>query len=442
MTDFTRLTVVGATRRATLVIPSDETLGSLVPRLVELLDERVAPVARPLTLLRSTGEQLDPTATAAEQGVADGEVLRLLRLDEAPPPPEVSDVTDAVSDALGSRAGLWDARARLVVGAVGVGALTLAAGTTALGAPGLAAVPAVAWLVCVLGGLGIALAGARAVAWTLLGAAVGLAVPTAAGLEALLTSSGPSGSVDPALAAPVATLVWLALFLVAGLGRRSAPASLGAAVGVVGAGAATLLAATPMTAAEGAGVLATAAVVVVGLVPWYAMSLSGLTGLDDQVIAGRLAQRSTVLTTVDRAYRTLTWSTFAVASTLGIALVGVAAGPAPWAPWLGVALVLVTALRTRAFPLATQVGALWAAVLPGVVVGVTRQLHGSDGVLATAVLGGLAVVVALLVLVAPARHQRASLRRLGNVLETLAVVSLVPLLLGVFGVYEQLLGAF
>ena len=68
MTDFTRLTVVGATRRATLVIPSDETLGSLVPRLVELLDERVAPVARPLTLLRSTGEQLDTTASAADQG--------------------------------------------------------------------------------------------------------------------------------------------------------------------------------------------------------------------------------------------------------------------------------------------------------------------------------------------------------------------------------------
>lgn len=442
MTDFTRLTVVGATRRATLVIPSDETLGSLVPRLVELLDERVAPVARPLTLLRSTGEQLDTTATAAEQGVADGEVLRLLRLDEAPPPPEVSDVTDAVSDALGSRAGLWGAPARALVGGVGVGVLTLAAGVTALGAPGLDALPAIVWGVCVLAGLGLALAGARSVAWALLAAALGLSFPTAVDLEALLTSAAPSGSVTLGLAAPAATVVWLALFLVAGLGRRSAPAALGSAIGVVGAGAATLLERTAMTGAESAGVLATAAVVVIGLVPWYAMSLSGLTGLDDQVITGTLAPRTTVLSTVDRAYRTLTWATFAVASTLAVALVGVAEGTSAWAQWLGIALVVVTVLRTRAFPLATQVGALWAAVLPAVVVGVTLHLRGADGSLAAAVLAGLAVVVALLVLVAPARHQRASLRRLGNVLESLAVIALVPLLLGVFGVYEQLLGAF
>lgn len=442
MTDFTRLTVVGATRRATLVIPSDETLGSLVPRLVELLDERVAPVARPLTLLRSTGEQLDTTASAADQGVADGEVLRLLRLDEAPPPPEVSDVTDAVSDALGSRSGLWGDRARLVVGGVGIGVLMLAAGVTALAAPGLEAVPAVAWAVCVLAGLGLALAGARSVAWTLLAAALGLALPTAVVLEALLTTAAPSGLLTLGLAAPTASVAWLAVFLVAGLGRRSAPAALGSAVGVVGAGLATLLERTPMTGAEGAGLLGTAAVVVVGLIPWYAMSLSGLTGLDDQVITGRLAPRTTVLTTVDRAYRTLTWATFAVGSTLAIALVGVAEGSSTWSRWLGIALVVVTVLRTRAFPLATQVAVLWAAVLPAVVVGVALHLYGADGSVATAVFAGLGVVVALLVLVTPARHQRASLRRLGNVLESLAVVALVPLLLGVFGVYDQLLGAF
>lgn len=442
MTDFTRLTVVGATRRATLVIPSDETLGSLVPRLVELLDERVAPVARPLTLLRSTGEQLDTTASAADQGVADGEVLRLLRLDEAPPPPEVSDVTDAVSDALGSRSGLWGAGPRMLVGGVGIGAMTLAAGVAALDVPGLAAVPALVWAVCVVAGLGLALVRARSVAWALLAAALGLAFPTAVALEALLASTGPSGSVTLGLAAPTITVAWLALFLVAGLGRRSAPAALGSAVGVVGAGVATLLERTPMTGAESAGVLATAAVVVIGLIPWYAMSLSGLTGLDDQVITGRLARRETVLTTVDRAYRTLTWATFAVASTLAVALVGVAEATSPWAQWLGVALVTVTALRTRAFPLAAQVAALWAATVPAVVVGVTVHLRGGDGALAPTVLAGLAVVVALLVLVTPARHQRASLRRLGNVVESLAVIALVPLLIGTFGVYGQLLGAF
>ena len=447
MTDFTRVTVVGATRRATLVIPSDETLGSLIPRLVELLDERVAPVARPLTLLRVTGEQLDTTATAADQGLADGEVLRLLRLDEAPPPPEVSDVTDVVSDSLDARGGLWGATPRLLVGGVGVGLLLLAAGLTALGVPGTRSAPLIAWAACSVLGLGLGLAGAHRVAWMLLAAALGAALPAAFAVEALLPTTTPGASGPWSVAAPAAVAVWTALFLVAGLGRRSAPAALGSAVGLLGALLATVLDLTPMTTGEADGVLATVAVVVVGLVPWYAMSLSGLTGLDDQVITGRLARREVVLTTVDRAYRTLTWATFGVATTLAVALLGLADTTNPWARWLGIAVVVVTALRTRALPLAAQVGALWGAVVPAVLVGVGAQLGGAarpgaDAGTAPLVLGVLAVVVALLVLVRPARHQRASLRRAGNVLETLGVVALVPLLIGSFDVYAQLLGSF
>jgi hypothetical protein len=442
VTDFTRVTVVGATRRATLVIPSDETLGSLIPRLVELLDERVAPVARPLTLLRVTGEQLDTTATAADQGLADGEVLRLLRLDEAPPPPEVSDVTDVVSDSLDARSGLWGATPRLLVGGVGIGLLVLVAGTTALDVPGTAPAPLVAWAVCSVLGLGLGLAGASRVAWALLAAALGAALPAALAVEALLPTSASGASAPWSVAAPTAVAVWTALFLVAGLGRRSPSAALGSAVGLLGALLATVLDRTPMTGAEASGVLATVAVVVVGLVPWYAMSLSGLTGLDDQVITGRLARREVVLTTVDRAYRTLTWATFGVATTLAVALLGLADTADPWARWLGIAVVVVTALRTRAFPLAAQVAALWGAVVPAVLVGVGSQLGGGDAGTAPLALAGLAVVVALLVLVRPARHQRASLRRVGNVLETLGVVVLVPLLIGSFDVYAQLLGSF
>jgi hypothetical protein len=442
VTDFTRVTVVGATRRATLVVPSDETLGSLIPRLVELLDEPVAPVARPLTLLRVTGEQLDTTATAADQGLADGEVLRLLRLDEAPPPPEVSDVTDVVSDSLDTRSGLWGATPRLLVGGVGIGALVLAAGLTALDVPGAGPAPLITWAACSVLGLGLGLAGAHRVAWALLAAALGAALPAALAVEALVPTSASGASGPWSVAAPTAVAVWTALLLVGGLGRRSAPAALGSAVGLLGALLATVLDLTPMTGAEASGVLAAVAVVVVGLVPWYAMSLSGLTGLDDQVITGRLARREVVLTTVDRAYRTLTWATFGVATTLAVALLGLADTANPWARWLGVSVVVVTALRTRAFPLAAQVGALWGAVVPAVLVGVGAQLGGQDAGTAPLALGALAVVVALLVLVRPARHQRASLRRAGNVLETLGVVALVPLLIGSFDVYAQLLGSF
>jgi hypothetical protein len=54
----------------------------------------------------------------------------------------------------------------------------------------------------------------------------------------------------------------------------------------------------------------------------------------------------------------------------------------------------------------------------------------------------LALVVAILVAVRPANHQRASLRRLGNTFEALAVIALLPVLLGVFGIYADLVKAF
>jgi hypothetical protein len=42
----------------------------------------------------------------------------------------------------------------------------------------------------------------------------------------------------------------------------------------------------------------------------------------------------------------------------------------------------------------------------------------------------------------PPAHTRARLRRAGNTLEMFAVVALLPVTLGVFGVYPDLLGTF
>ena len=70
---------------------------------------------------------------------------------------------------------------------------------------------------------------------------------------------------------------------------------------------------TDLTVDEILTVTAAAAVVVCGLLPWYALSASGLTGLDDQVLAGRPGRRDRVLATVDGAYRSLSWAAVAVA---------------------------------------------------------------------------------------------------------------------------------
>jgi hypothetical protein len=52
------------------------------------------------------------------------------------------------------------------------------------------------------------------------------------------------------------------------------------------------------------------------------------------------------------------------------------------------------------------------------------------------------VLVLIMVLARPAPHQRAFLRRIGNVIEALSVIALIPLLLGMFGIFSDLLGAF
>ena len=55
---------------------------------------------------------------------------------------------------------------------------------------------------------------------------------------------------------------------------------------------------------------------------------------------------------------------------------------------------------------------------------------------------GFALLAAVGAGVRPAAHQRARLRRLGNFVEAVGVIGLIPLVLAVFGVYADLIGAF
>jgi hypothetical protein len=190
-------------------------------------------------------------------------------------------------------------------------------------------------------------------------------------------------------------------------------------------------------AALGAG----AAVLVSGLLPRYAATAAGLTGLDDQVVEGRRRLRAEVQSSVDRAYAALTWSTFGVASGIAVAAGVLLASADPWAVGVGFAVLLGIALRTRVFPLAAQQMALWLAVVAAAVLGLVEQ-PGLDPLLRTLGLAGAAVLILVLVLVRPAAHLRARLRTLGDAVELLAVLALPPLLLGLFGVYGALLNRF
>ena len=436
MVEFTRLTVIGSARKADLVVPNDEAVSGLMPRLMELLEEPTSSVVRPLTLVRATGEQLDVGLTIADQQVSDGELLRLVRSDDAPPPPEVADVTDVLGESMRDRAGLWSTFARELTGAVAVGVLSCAAATQLPARP-------VAFVVAVLAlSVAAAILGRAAMRWlciALTAAALGVAAAT---VWSFSTELGlPPGLRFAAAVSGFAALGWICLGIGHGQGLRSRPAWLGSLVGVPISALPLIMVALGSAAEQAAAVTAAVAVVVCGVLPRLALAASGLTGLDDQVVEGHPRRRDDVSLTVNEAYRLLSWVTFAIAIPIAVTSAVLLASKDLWTVAVGLAAIIVSALRTRAFPLAVQQVALWFAVLVGLLAGVLGQSRLSEPLVAV-ILIAIAVLVVIMVLARPAAHQRAFLRRVGNGFEAVVVIALIPLLLGMFGIFSDLLRAF
>jgi type VII secretion integral membrane protein EccD len=436
MTDFTRLTVIGSARKADLVVPSDEAVSGLLPRLMELLDEPTGSVVRPLTLVRSTGEQLDVAHTIADQQVLDGELLRLVRSDDAPPPPEVADVTDVLGESLADRAGLWSRSARELTGAVAIGIVgcALAAQLPVGPIPLASAVLVLSATAAILGRLGM-----RWICVALTAASLGVAAAAVWQFSATLGLAPPLRLSAAVLG--FAALGWICLGLGYGQGLRSRAAWFGSLVGVPISTLPLIMVSMGWRTESAAAITAAVAVVACGVLPRLALGASGLTGLDDQVVEGHPRRRDEVTLTVNEAYRLLSWVTFAVAIPIAVASAALLASDDLWAVAAGTVVITVSALRTRAFPLAVQQMALWSAVLAGFMGGLLGQPWIGD-LLQAVILAGLMVLVVIMVLARPAAHQRAFLRRVGNALETLAVIALIPLLLGMFGIFSDLLKAF
>jgi hypothetical protein len=359
-----------------------------------------------------------------------------VRSDDAPPPPEVADVTDVLGESMRDRAGLWSTSSRELTGAVAIGVLSCATTTQLPGSP-------VALLLAVLGlAIAAAIAGRVWMRWfciALSAAALGVA---AAAVWTISASLALAASLRlPALALGFTALGWLCLGLGYGQGLRSRPAWFGSLVGVPVAISPLIMVALGSSPEQAAAVTATVAVVVCGVLPRLALAASGLTGLDDQVVEGHPRRRDDVSLTVNEAYRLLTWVTFAVAIPIAVSSALLLASNDLWTVGVGLAVIVVSALRTRAFPLAVQQMALWFAVLAGLLAGLLGQPQLNEPALAV-ILVAISAVVMIMVLSRPAAHQRAFLRRVGNAFEVLAVLALIPLLLGMFGIFSDLLKAF
>lgn len=435
MTTYTRVTIQGEGRKADLVLPDDEPVAAVLPEVLSLLDESTDRSSRPLVLMTTVGEQLSPALTLAEQDVEHGTILRLVRVDEAPPPPEVADVTDLAGDAVESRPDSW----RPVWGVVAAAAVAGVAGLL-----GAAAAAAAGATTSQLGGALLAL-----LLLAVLGARRGRSAPavvlTATAVGALSAGTGwLLGQLD--LSHPGATLlVWFGLAcvvvaVVGAAGFRDVPLGLGGAVGAVLVVAWVAMHLMHMQTLHVAAWVAIAGVALLGVLPGIAMTASGLTGLDDRVVEGQRVARESVERAVDRTHRSLTWATVAVVVPVTVAAWLLARSGEPAGYALAAAVAVVLLMRTQVLPLAPQRLALVAG---GSVALLTLAVSGLLSPGATTLVA--VVLVAALVVAVGVRfseNTRARLRRFAGTLELAAVVALVPLVLWMIGVFSDLVGTF
>lgn len=440
---LSRVTLVGERRRADIVLPSDTPIGQLLPDILQLLDDRAA--SRPMTrqLITAQGDALPHDATLASAEVADGAVLRLVRAHSAPPAPIVHDVTDMVADDLDLRAWRWRPAARRATAGVATVAFAVVTALLARRELALDTLAGVLAALTVLLHAGGALAarigqGNRGLATALLlagGALGGLAAWTAADAWDLAWTA----RFALAALALVVMLVLLGLFSPLGRGGLIC-AGAGAAVAVVWLG----VAAVQDDPARVGAVMAVFSVVLLGLLPRLALAASGLSALDDRRSAGTSVSRHQVDNALAATHRGLALATVVTAASAAAGgwLLTTAAEPSVWTVVLPSIVAVVLLSRARAFPLVAEVVALAAAASVLVVRLVTLWTEHAGGGGPLLLLCGAALLPLLVLAVQPAEHVRVRMRRTADLVESIGVVGLFPVAVGVFGVYGQLLDKF
>ncbi|WP_328538101.1 EsaB/YukD family protein [Streptomyces sp. NBC_00344] len=443
---MSRVTLVGERRRVDLVLPSQEPIGLLLPEILKLLGDK--PTSRPLLrhLVTTDGSALAHDSTLESARIPDGAVLRLVKVDDAPSAPVVHDVTDETADDLDVRAWRWQPRVRRIVAGLATVGWSVAAGVLARGEFALSAVGGVLVAVAVVAaavGVLCGRAGSRglAAAFVVTAGAVGV-------LGAWTLSDAYSWSGGVRLACVVTPVVVVLLLL----GSGSSTVGRGALTGGAAVAGSAVCWEAALWLQSGGGriegqvhagaLLTVVSVLVLGVLPRLALTSSGLSGLDDRRSGGASVSRYQVSTALAATHRGLALATVVMAVSAAVAALLVLRSPSVWTVPLAVGVAGVLALRARAFPLITEVVALLvaAAVVTVRLAWVWAERSGAAGPLALLVV--LALLPLLVLSVQPAEHVRVRLRRFGDALESAGVISLFPLVIGVFGVYGRLLGTF
>jgi type VII secretion integral membrane protein EccD len=466
-----RVTISAAQRRVDVALPEHAPLAELLPEVLRHAGVGLADDGERhggWLLRRADGESLSPAQGLFVQGVRDGEVLYLVAAHASWPELEYDDVVEAIADGARRHGTAWSGSTTRVATLAAAG-IMLAVGVLALlrGGP--------EWTVAPFAGLGLAivlaLAGvvaSRAYGDGTAGAALGgYALPYAfTGGALLVASTDPVGVLSPVrwLGAPQALVGSVALLLVAILGLVGVAAGVrvfaaGVTVGALGACAA--LVGYFLSAAGTAAVLMSALVCGIGVLPLLAIRFGKLpmppvtlpTGADaaadfTTATGGLDAARerpdsARVFAAVSRTEQLLTGmlighGLLCVTASLLLVVSGGFAGRL-----LTVVAAIALLLKSRLFVTTRQRLPLLLAGLLGIgLLGAALVWRGSGGMLLGLLAAGLVVALVVVAAGATYAHRPPSpyLGRSADLLDTLAVISVIPVACAVLDLYSRVRG--
>jgi type VII secretion integral membrane protein EccD len=356
---FTRVTVVGPTRRADVSVPDDLPVALVIDQVRPLLD---AAGGDRWVLTHPVAGDLDPEAALGQRAVFDGELLYLRRHGDGYLPPYAEDAAEEAAG-VEPRPGSWTEDAtRFVLAAAAALWLGVAGPLLVWRFGPAAATPALILVVALLVGAAVAgltrhdLIGA-ALGWALLPAAAGAAVALTAGSTAAFAATAAAGAVVAAGA-------------VAGLlARRQHGLSWAALIGTVTVALAAQLwaglVAAGLPADRAAAVVALALVAVQSSLPRVAIELAGLGRLADAVGDGAAVRADRIHLAAGQARELLVALLAGTGVAAALAVAGLASGGGVPATVLAVLLAAALLLRARRYSSAVHVLPLVAAALAG-----------------------------------------------------------------------------
>lgn len=444
--ELCRITVVGLKKAVDVALPTYVVLAQLQSELLRLAGEELTKSGSETggwVLQRLGEEPLDEDLTSKVLGLRDGDTIYLRPRDSQLPLADFDDIADGVATAVRGRPDRW-ASEHTATATLTVAAVATTVGLGLLLAPGTPLVRAAvaALLAVALGVAGVITT--RILARSRAGAVLAVCCVAAAALAGFLVVDAEPGPPGPALVAGATTAIG-AVFLLAVALPPVRRVAVGAAAATLLAGLATVIATLfELTTSGLCAVAAILAIAVLGMLPriaaWTArLRIPALPSSIEQLLentelepTGRVMERTVV---ADRHVTDLTMGVGVLAAgALGV--LGTADGWSIRTCAAAGALALV--LHARAFTGVWPRLALMGAALVGVVSLVVDAASGWSWPARS----GLAVALVLpAVGVAPVADLLAGRRLMprwgwfGDLLQTLATLSMLPLAAGEWGLY-------